>query len=235
MEYTKSDWYIDIVMCIDKTGSMRPFIDQLRCCAHQLLEQIFEDMENRGKTVGQLRVKVIAFGDYHWDEEPMIETPFFKIPEQEDDLQNFLDHLEVTGGGDRAENALEALALALKSNWTTEGRKQRHVIFVCSDAEPHKLGLYADLEGYPKGMPADFEQLVSWWEGTDPNFTGTYKPDVGRLLAFVPQDSEWSRLENFNFDDFNRFAYVVDVNEAFGFAGVDIWEGLQILRILIAS
>ena len=56
------------------------------------------------------------------------------MPKQSFEFKKFVSSIEACGGGNGPENALEAIALALKSEWTTSGAKRRHVIFVFSDA-----------------------------------------------------------------------------------------------------
>ena len=102
------------------------------------------------------------------------------------------------GGGDIPENALEAIALALKSDWTTDGSKRRHVILVFSDAPALPLGARAGSSGYPSGMPADIAQLGAWWEATDQTLGSNYQAKAGRLVAFVPNAEPWTELQAWN-------------------------------------
>ena len=67
------DYSVDVVMCIDATGSMAPIIDEVKANALSLYEQFLDAMELQGKMVSELRVKIIAFRDYICDAEPMVE------------------------------------------------------------------------------------------------------------------------------------------------------------------
>lgn len=189
-----NNYNIDIVLCIDKTGSMHYIVDEIRYTLHSLCAQMLETMELSGKEVEKLRIKVIAFGDYRCDEEPMIETQFFTMPDQEDELQNFLQSLEVRGGGDIPEDALQALALALKSDWTLEGSKRRHVVMMFSDAPAHELQNHADCIGYPDDMPIDLDHLASWWHGTNGDLNSNYMAKWGRMVLFVPKCEPWEEI-----------------------------------------
>ena len=77
------NYNIDIVLCIDKTESMHYIVDEIRYTLHSLCAQMLETMQLSGKQVEKLRIKVIAFGDYLCDQEPMLETQFFNIPDEE--------------------------------------------------------------------------------------------------------------------------------------------------------
>ena len=192
------DYYVDIVMCIDATGSMSPIISEVKANAISFYQKFLTGMEEAGKDVAQLRIKVIAFRDYEKDAEPMKESEFFKLPEQNDDFRRFVDSIEATGGGDEPENALEAIALALQSDWTTGGTRRRHAIMVFSDASALPLDARSGCSSYPSGMPADLAQLGAWWEGTDQSLSSTYQPKAGRLVAFVPNAEPWTTIQSWN-------------------------------------
>ena len=192
------EYNVDIVMCIDATGSMSPIINEVKANALSLHQRFLDGMEELGKDVAQLRIKVIAFRDYGCDEEPMVESQFFTLPDQNDEFKSFVDSIEAKGGGDAPENALEAIALALKSDWTTDGSKRRHVIVVFSDAPALPLGARAGSALYPTDLPTDIAQLGAWWHGTDQTLCGAYQPKDGRLVAFVPNAEPWTELQAWN-------------------------------------
>jgi len=192
------DYNVDIVMCIDATGSMAPIINEVKNNALSFYEKFVEGMEDADKAVDQLRIKVIVFRDYICDTEPMVESDFFILPEQSTAFKKFVTDIEASGGGDGPENALEAIALALKSNWTTGGSKRRHAILVFSDAPALPLGERKDCPNYPKNLPNSLAQLGAWWEGTDQTLCSTYQPKAGRLVAFVPNAEPWTVLQAWN-------------------------------------
>lgn len=192
------DYCVDIVMCIDATGSMAPIINEVKNNALSFYQKFVDGMEEADKSVDQLRIKVIVFRDYICDTEPMVESEFFTLPDQSSAFRKFVSDIEASGGGDTPENALEAIALALKSKWTTGGSKRRHAILVFSDAPALPLGERADCPNYPSGLPRTLAQLGSWWEGTDQTLGSTYQPKYGRLVAFVPNAEPWTELQAWN-------------------------------------
>jgi len=189
---------VDIVMCIDATGSMAPIINEVKANAISFYQKFIASMEENDKEVDQLRIKVISFRDYGCDAEPMTESQFFILPDQNEEFKSFVNGIEAKGGGDGPENALEAIALALKSDWTTGGSKRRHAVLVFSDAPALSLGERASSSSYPSGLPADIAQLGAWWEGTDQALGSTYQPSAGRLVAFVPNAEPWTELQAWN-------------------------------------
>ncbi len=192
------EYCVDIVMCIDATGSMAPIIDEVKNNAMSFYQKFIDSMEENDKEVSELRIKVIVFRDYICDSEPMVESEFFVLPAQNVAFKNFVSGIEACGGGDTAENALEAVALALKSRWTTSGSKRRHAILVFTDAPALPLNERADCPSYPSGLPKTIAQLGSWWEGTDQTLGSTYQPRAGRLVAFVPNAEPWTELQAWN-------------------------------------
>ena len=75
-------------------------------------------INDRNENIEQFRVKVISFRDYAFDDEPMVESAFYSLPEQMYDFCSYVNNLEAKGGEDSPENVLEAIALAMQSDWT---------------------------------------------------------------------------------------------------------------------
>lgn len=192
------DYNVDIVMCIDGTVSMRPIIDEVKENALSFYKKFVDAMEENDKKAEALRIKVIVFRDYGCDEQPMEESQFFALPEQTEEFNAYVRGIEVKGGGDIPENALEAIALALKSDWTTGGNKRRHAILVFSDAAALPLGERASSANYPAGMPKDLAELGAWWEGTEQALDSTYQPKAGRLVVFAPNAYPWTDIQAWN-------------------------------------
>ncbi|MFR5986500.1 MAG: vWA domain-containing protein [Christensenellales bacterium] len=192
------EYNVDIVMCIDATGSMAPIIDEVKSNAISFYQRFVDSMEENDKDVAQLRIKVIVFRDYGCDDEPMVESSFYSLPDQNEEFRSFVNAIDAKGGGDGPENALEAIALALKSDWTTGGSRRRHAILVFSDAPALPLGERSGSSAYPSGLPENLAQLGAWWEGTDQTLGSTYQAKAGRLVAFVPNAEPWTELQAWN-------------------------------------
>lgn len=182
------DYNVDIVMCIDATGSMASIIEDVKRNALSFYQKFVDEMEAKSKSVQQLRIKVIAFRDYGVDSEPMVESKFFVLDEESGEFHDFVNAIEASGGGDEPENSLEALALAINSDWVKTGSVRRHVIIMYSDASALKLGEQSGKPGYPSGMPADLAELREWWEGQK------MEKRAKRLLIFAPDVEPWSDM-----------------------------------------
>ena len=146
-------------------------------------------MRKKGKQVNVLRIKVIAFRDYIADgENAMLATDFFRMPEERDAFRNLVNTITAQGGGDDPEDGLEALAYAIRTDWTRDGDKRRHVIVVWTDASTHALGFGKRSGYYPRKMAEDFNQLSGWWDQMDSR--------AKRLLIYAPEEQYWTTISD---------------------------------------
>lgn len=193
------DYTVDMVFCIDATGSMEDFtgsqtriINMVKRNAINFYSDFNNIMAGKGKKVRQLRVRIVAFRDYAADgEHAMLVTDFFQLPQQAAEFEACINSIHADGGGDIPEDGLEALAYAIKSKWTTEGAKKRQVIVVWTDADAHPLGFGSVSKFYPKGMPKDLGELSDWWD--DPTLM---KQNEKRLVLFAPDEGNWKYISN---------------------------------------
>lgn len=206
------DVYADIVYCIDLTASMRPIIQKVKDTArtlHKDLQNVMQDKYQR--SIRQLRIRVIGFRDFYCDGDyALVDSErFFYLPDESSEFENFVNGLEAKGGGDIPENSLEALALAMKSDWCTtldSSIRKRHVIVLFTDASAHPLEKAVENAGsnYPEDMPKSYQELVDWWSGQGALGSGTaveMDQVAKRLALYAPEGSEpWTDLA----DDFDN-------------------------------
>lgn len=189
------EYNIDICLCIDKTGSMKPIINTVKSNALNLYRDICDSLEEKGKHVNRLRVKVIWFGDYLEDKQPMLMSDFMTLPDEEERLHSFIEPIKASGGGDDPEDGLEALAFAMGSDWCEDGWKKRHIIALFTDAAAHDLGYGSDSSAYPRSnMPKNFGELSAMWGDEDD--PGEMNYQAKRLLLFAPDVSHWHTIAN---------------------------------------
>ena len=183
---------VDIVMCIDCTGSMGDLLDTVKNNALKFYPDLCAKCEEKGKEISELRIRAIAFRDFDCDGNAAVaDTGFMNIPDQESGFKSFVSGLRPAGGGDEPENGLEALAMAINSDWTTGGDRRRHVVVIWSDASTHPLGVGKSNPTYPQNMPADFDELTDWWEDEQ---TGRMLKSAKRLIIFAPDASAWTEI-----------------------------------------
>ena len=182
---------VDIVFCVDVTGSMTPIIDQVKANALRFYDDVQTNLTDKGKNVDQLRVRVLAFRDFAADgSAAMQESPFFTLPADRAGFSDFVNGLMAEGGGDAPESGLEAVALAVNSPWTTTGDRRRQVIVVWTDAPAQALDASALPADLSARVPADFSALTDLWE----NEQGPMGSSSKRLILFAPDGPGWSDI-----------------------------------------
>ena len=192
------DYTVDMVFCIDATGSMEDFsgggkrlINMVKDGAVSLYDDLTKKMASKGKQVRDLRLRIIAFRDYLYDgEHAMMMTDFFELPRQTKEFVACVNCITAIGGGDPPEDGLEAMAYAIRSNWKNTGSsKRRQIIVLWTDAPPHPLRFGSGSPSYPKGMPRDLGELSGWWEEE-------MDPEGKRLVLFAPDEGDWRYISS---------------------------------------
>lgn len=171
---------------------MGPILEAVKTHALAFHDDIRSALAAKDKEIDKLRVRIVGYRDFYVDGAASIsESPFFELPDQVSGFAAEVKDLRPAGGGDEPESGLEALALAIRSEWTTEGTRQRQVIVVWSDASAHPLEKAAgkDLPHYPSGLPTTFDELTDEWDGQ------SYMSATGkRLILFTPDAAGWSDI-----------------------------------------
>ncbi|WP_220032855.1 vWA domain-containing protein [Curtobacterium sp. MCBD17_023] len=182
---------VDIVFCIDVTGSMDPILDAVKANALGFYDDVQTNLTAKGKNVAELRVRVVAFRDLVADGAAAIEeSPFYGLPDDRARFSEFVGGLVAEGGGDAPESGLEAVALAIASPWTRNGDRRRQVIVVWSDQPAHPLDPAAVPADLRSRIPADFSALTDAWEDEQ----GVMGSSTKRLILFAPDGPGWSDI-----------------------------------------
>lgn len=179
---------VDLVFCIDATGSMNPVLNMVKENALSFYTDLMDALNAKGKRVESVRIKVIAFRDYLEDmDDAMLVTDFFSLPDDTEEFTDTVKGIRAFGGGDIPEDGLEALGYAIRSEWSTTGTKRRQIIVLWSDAPPHPIGFGKESEYYPEGMANDFRELTDWWENEQ---NGYVNRRAKRLILYTPAGKE---------------------------------------------
>jgi hypothetical protein len=182
---------VDIVFCIDVTGSMDPILDAVKANALGFYDDVQTNLVAKGKNVSQLRVRVVAFRDLAADGGAAIEeSPFYALPGDRAGFSGFVGGLTAEGGGDAPESGLEAVALAINSPWTKVGDRRRQVIVVWSDQPTTPLDASTVPADLASRIPADFSSLTDAWEDEQ----GVMGSSSKRLILFAPDGPGWSDI-----------------------------------------
>ena len=185
---------VDIVFCIDVTGSMYPVLDQVKEGALTFHKRLEDSMAAKNKAINQLRLRVVAYRDFRDNAaDALIQSPFFTMPDQIADYETFLQALQAGGGGDEPESGLEALAVALHSDWERGLTRRRHIVALFTDASAHPLGTGSSAATYPAEAPATIDDLMEVW-GYGGSQTAAMENAAKRLLLFAPDANPWNEI-----------------------------------------
>ncbi len=185
-----AQYRVDVKMLIDATGSMGGMISKVQSAALKFHPDLMAALDAKGKVIDELRVGVTAFRDLNYDgKDSMIDSGFFGLPAQQDAFGRFVEGLFASGGGDEPESGLEAVDLAIASDWTSEGTKRRHIIVVWSDASAHPIGVHGGDPNSGFRFAKSFDELTDRWHA-DGRLSKTSK----RLILFTPDAAGWSEI-----------------------------------------
>jgi len=201
---TSLTYAVDIVFCIDVTGSMSPVLETVKDGAISFHKRLESAMATKGKAISQLRLRVITYRDFADNPSDAIEaSEFWRIPEQITEFESFIRRQRASGGGDEPESGLEALALAVKSGWERGLDRRRHVIAVFTDASAHPLGTGSSASTYPAGLPSSIDDLFEMW-GYASSQLAVMENAAKRLLLFAPDTNPWNVIAA----DWNNTVYL---------------------------
>ena len=127
---------VEVVFCLDTTGSMGGLIDGAKQKIWSLCNQIAG-----GKPTPELKVGLVAYRD-RGDE---YVTKVFDLSDDLDAVHAKLMGVVATGGGDEPESVNEALHDALHKIHWSEGSGVLRIIYLVGDAPPHM--------DYPQDIP----------------------------------------------------------------------------------
>jgi hypothetical protein len=222
---------IDIVFCIDSTGSMMPCLDSVKTNARRFHSEFEKAMTEAGSEVSMMRVRVIVFRDYKKDGvNAMQESRFFELPDEADEYEKYLFGISAFGGSGQGSNGLEALYLAMKSDFSAQkDDRQVIVLFADTDATPIRSTTRIESPYYPSDAP-DFNGLSEAWEcvGCGQNAGWKLRERLKRMILFAPQGTAYeTRVKK----RFNRSVFE-PVNTGAGLKDIDFTE---IIKIIAAS
>lgn len=170
---------VDLCVCIDLSCSTENTISILK---KTLLDSVFEDVRRkyftRSKKIEMLRIRFIGFAYQTLSICPLItQSPFYIFPTDKIVLEAFVNNLDTIKTNRGESPGLEAIELAIKSQWTTLGDKQRHMIIMFSSNKAN-------------GSNEAFSVLTSLWDKQKHNT----RHSTQWLIMFAPDNSAWTDI-----------------------------------------
>ncbi len=225
---------VDIVFVIDATGSMRQLMEKIKQTAIALPKALTEAVKGAGKNMRRIRIKVIDFADFKSEGKDTIhESDFYnantqivQIINEFDSIKMVKDDGEGRGGDEIPENALEAIWLAMNSDFVEQRPDEdlRQIIMVFTDASPLRLQERAGCSGYSRyNFPKKMDEMRRLWgkyygdelhlrseeseEEEQRNLDAKLRPGCARMLLYAPLGdiaghswdyvSSWERVSTF--------------------------------------
>lgn len=216
---------IDIVFCIDGTGSMSPCINNVKNNARRFYTDFAKAMTDIGSEIDMMRIKIIVFRDYKSEgSKTIVESQFFELPTEDKEFSEYLDGIEAEGGCGEDANGLEALYRAMMSDFST-GSKDRQVIVLFADTTAIPLRKRARYYEYPKDM-VDNKGLLETWMCSQKH-PSKLRERNKRLVMFAPKGSCYEAMKQ----RYNRSVFEpVQIH-----SGLDDISFADIIKIIAAS
>ena len=196
---------VDVVMCIDVTGSMSDIIGTVKRNAIGFYDSFNSCCEEEGIQLTGLNAQVIAYRDKNEDSNWLQTSGTYSLPDQRSAFNSFVNGLNADGGGDTPESGLEALQTAFsKTDWGADDGYHRQVVILWTDA-PYLIGSYSNVS---------LSSLASQWNSM---------PSGRRLILFAPYGTDgsnsgsWGNLDGWTnlihesdlYSGFNNFDYIL--------------------------
>ncbi len=185
-EFTTGDniLNVDVVMCMDVTGSMSGLINTVKKNALNFYDIFEKACVESNIILSSLNTQVIAFRDKNEDKDWLLKSDVYSMPDDRELFSGFVNGLRATGGGDTPESGLEALDTAFsRDDWGKDDGYHRQVVILWTDA-PYLTGSsYTDLT---------LENVQLKWDSM---------PSGRRLVLFAPNGTQsnggsWSDLDS---------------------------------------
>ncbi|MCA0405657.1 MAG: pilus assembly protein TadG-related protein [Proteobacteria bacterium] len=185
---------LDVVFCIDATGSMQNTINSVKARANSFSDDLNNALTTRGlEKFDYTRIRAVFYRDfavdddtstYYWgygwykNPKPMSKSAFFEMPAGKSSLTTFLGTENAAGGGDLPESGYECINEGMNSAWwkkndTIPGTSYKAdaiypVIVLWSDADalPINHGPSVGKPLYPANMPRSVTGFVANWNNS---------------------------------------------------------------------
>lgn len=196
----KKDPQVEVVFCLDTTGSMGGLIEGAKQKIWAIANQIAS-----GKPTPKLKVGLVAYRDRG----DAYVTQVTELTEDLDAIHARLKEFQANGGGDGPESVNQALGDAVhKIKWSADAKTLR-IIFLVGDAPPHMD--YKDDAMYPdtckkaceKGIIINTiqcghdEETAKFWKEICVKAEGSYvqiAQDGGVVAVATPFDKDLAKL-----------------------------------------
>jgi Mg-chelatase subunit ChlD len=136
---------LDLVFVVDNTGSMGPYIEQVKMKILEIIKTIKKE-----ELCHKLRIGLVSYRD-HMPEDDSFVTQKFELTSDTPKIEDNVVKMRARGGGDGPEAVCDALNAANRMEFLLDAAK---VVVLVGDAPPH--GVEPSGDNFPKGCPQGF-------------------------------------------------------------------------------
>lgn len=207
---------LDVVFCIDATGSMQNTINAVKSRANSFSDDLNTALVARGyEKFDYTRIRAVFYRDFYYDDGkktyysgwgwyqnpiPMSFSSFFEMPGQKSSLSSFLNTQNADGGGDLPESGYECINEGMSSTWKKVGDAIPNTSYKIDQVYP-VIVLWTDAAArpfpdtqaqakplYPTTMPKTQSAFIAKWN------SASVIDQANKMLAiFGPcSDASWA-------------------------------------------
>ncbi len=190
-------WDIDLCLVVDGRRAMAPCMEAVKETILRIPGRFMETARSSRPGLGSLRARLLVFRDFACDGEKALEdTGFYTLtmdPEGEGAFREAVRKIRAESRAGRPGSGLEALALAMGSDWAIPAMNCRHVIFLFTNGPAMPLGNSFSKASpfYPPDLPVSLARMWQGWESAA-------CADWSRLFLFAPPVSPWTELRDWD-------------------------------------
>ena len=210
-------FYVDITFCIDISSNMKSNIDNIKKRISELPLFIQDQFSLEGKTISNLRVKIMTFGNLNegipiehsrWfcikgydsmhnsKSNKLLVSSMSSLSDYESlEFKRYINNIHLNkNNAINVSNGLEALSQAIKTDWISNNEKRRHFIVIYTLNEASKLeDSNRTINIYPNDIPFTLEELTDTWISL-PLQTEGLTQFSKRLIVCAPQKYPWPEI-----------------------------------------
>ncbi len=229
------EYYVDVTFCIDISINMEGIIGNVKKSLSELPGLIQDQFCLYGKTISNMRVKIMTFGNLD-EGTPIGHSRWFYIKGYDSihnsksnkllvssmsslsnyesiEFKRYVNNIHLNKNNTiTVSNGLEVLSQAIKTDWISNDSKRRHCIIIYTLNGARKLE-YSNrsINIYPNDIPLTFNELTDIWLSPSLHTEGLTNASK-RLIVFAPQYYPWPEIyENWNQVVYNPLPLVNDI------------------------
>eukprot|EP00039_Didymoeca_costata_P021391 m.344399 g.344399 ORF g.344399 m.344399 type:complete len:821 (+) comp24380_c0_seq1:20-2482(+) len=153
-----SNLQVDLVIVMDCTQSMEPWIEQAKTHTKSIVDFAREEVKKSFSQEGDVQVGFVAYRDFDMPKEELYDS--IGLTSEIDLVVRKIDAQQASGGDDMPEDPIGGLEIASKFEWRREAFK---MIVLVADAPQHGEAFYDSQEGivdkHPKCPPWGHEHF----------------------------------------------------------------------------